>query len=97
MTLAFAGRREEAAARLNEIVKRSLSDYISPVSIAYICTGLGDKDAAFENLDRGVADRDPNILGLSSNPIFDSLRDDPRYHALLRKMQLETGTPGMGG
>jgi hypothetical protein len=30
----------------------------------------------------------PNILGLKSNPIFESLRNDERYHAILRKMQL---------
>jgi hypothetical protein len=36
-----------------------------------------------------VQDRDPNILGMKSNPIFDPIREDPRYHALLAKMQLE--------
>ncbi len=91
MTLAAAGRMPEAAAMLDSITKRSLNDYISPVSIAYICTALGDKDRAFESLDRAVSDRDPNILGLSTNPIFDSLRSDPRYGALLRKMQLSPG------
>jgi tetratricopeptide (TPR) repeat protein len=89
MTLAFAGRRAEATAMLDDIARRAVNDYISPVSIAYISTALGDKDRAFENLDRAIFDRDPNILGLKSNPIFDSLRDDERYHALLRKMQLE--------
>lgn len=49
---------------------------------------LGDKDRAFENLDRAVYDRDPNILGLRSNPAFENLRHDERYRDLLRKMQL---------
>jgi serine/threonine protein kinase/Tfp pilus assembly protein PilF len=89
MTLAFAGEREKAITMLDQIERRAASDYISPVSIAYIFTALGDADRAFENLDRAVFDRDPNILGLKSNPIFDSLRGDDRYHALLRKMQLE--------
>jgi TolB-like protein/Tfp pilus assembly protein PilF len=89
MSLALAGRREEAIALLNQITLRAASDYISPVSIAYICTALGDKDQAFENLDRAIHDRDPNILGLKSNPIFENLRSDPRYRALLKKMQLE--------
>ncbi|MES1257402.1 MAG: protein kinase [Acidobacteriota bacterium] len=93
MTLAMAGKRGAAKAMLDEISLKAVSDYISPVSIAYISTALGDKDAAFENLDRAVFDRDPNILGLKSNPIFDSLRDDERYHALLRKMQLEDQPP----
>jgi serine/threonine-protein kinase len=89
MTLAVSGRRTEAVALLTEINHRAVHDYISPVSIAYVCTALGDKDAAFENLDQAISDRDPNILGLKSNPIFEGLREDERYHALLRKMQLE--------
>jgi tetratricopeptide (TPR) repeat protein len=88
MTLGFAGQREKAADKLRQIEHRAANDYISPVSIAYICTALGDPDRAFENLDRAVFDRDPNILGLPSNPIFDRLREDPRYTALLRKLLL---------
>jgi serine/threonine-protein kinase len=84
MTLATAGRRDEAIALLDRISQRAANDYI-----AYICTALGDKDRAFENLDRAVFDRDPNLLGLQSNPIFEGLQTDDRYHALLRKMQLE--------
>ena len=89
MTLAMAGRRQEAAALLDRITQRAASGYISPVSIAYVCTALGDADQAFENLDRAVFDRDPSLLGLKSNPIFESMRSDPRYKAILRKMQLE--------
>jgi len=89
MTLAAAGHRAQAEEMLAVILKRSAHEYISPVSIAYICTALGDFDAAFGHLDRAIHDRDPNILGLKSNPIFDALREDARYHALLKKMQLE--------
>lgn len=88
-TLAAAGERVKATAMLDDIVRRAASDYISPVSIAYICTLLGDKDRAFENLDRAVYDRDPNVLGLKSNPVFESLRSDERYRALLKKMRLD--------
>ena len=94
MTLAVAGRRAEAVALLDKITRRAANDYISPVSIAYVCTALGDKDRAFENLDRAIHDRDPNLLGLKSNPIFDSLRSDERYRAILRKMQLGDQVPG---
>ncbi len=89
MTLAAAGRREHAEEMLATITERSSHEYISPVSIAYIHTALGDYDAAFGHLDQAIQDRDPNILGLKSNPIFDPLREDPRYLALLKKMQLE--------
>jgi tetratricopeptide (TPR) repeat protein len=88
MTLAMAGRRAEAVTLLDKITRKAAADYISPVSVAYVYTALGDKDQAFENLDRAVHDRDPNLLGLKSNPIFESLRSDERYRAILRKMQL---------
>jgi serine/threonine protein kinase/Tfp pilus assembly protein PilF len=88
MTLAMAGRRAEATAMLDTIMRRAANDYISPVSIAYICTALGDKDQAFENLDRAIQDRDSSLLGMKSNPIFEPLRTDARYRAILRKMQL---------
>jgi serine/threonine-protein kinase len=88
MTLAMAGRSEEARAELDSIMLRAAHDYISPVSIAYVFAALGDKNAAFEHLDQAISDRDPNVLGLKSNPAFDGLRSDARYQALLRKMQL---------
>ena len=87
MTLAFSGRRTEALAQLDNITRRAMTGYISPVSIAYVWTALGDKDKAFENLDRAAWDRDPNLLGLKSNPIFDALSTDARFRALLSKMQ----------
>jgi serine/threonine-protein kinase len=89
MTLAAAGERDKAEEMLAAIIKRSSKEYISPVSIAYVCTALGDHDMAFAHLDQAIHDRDPNILGLKSNPIFDPLREDTRYRALLTKMQLE--------
>jgi eukaryotic-like serine/threonine-protein kinase len=88
MTLAYAGRRDEALALLSAISARAVNNYISPVSIAYIYAALDDRDRAFEHLDRAVVERDPNLLGLQSNPIFDPLRNDERYQAILRKMQL---------
>jgi len=89
MALAASGQNAQARVMLAAISQRSSQEYISPVSIAYVHTALGDFDAAFAHLDRAVQDRDPNILGLKSNPIFDPIRGDARYHALLAKMQLE--------
>jgi len=89
MTLAMAGRRHDAVALLDTITQKAASGYISPVSISYVYTALGDPDQAFENLDRAVSERDPNLLGLRSNPIFDSVREDERFKAIGRKMQLD--------
>ena len=56
MTLAAAGQRAKAVEMLAAITRRAASEYISPVSIAYICTALGDAD-------RGVRASGPRDSG----------------------------------
>jgi tetratricopeptide (TPR) repeat protein len=85
---ATAGRRDEALAVLHQVLDLADREYVSPVSIAYVYAALGEKDAAFGQLESALGDRDPNLLGLKSNPAFDSLRSDPRYTDLLAKMKL---------
>jgi tetratricopeptide (TPR) repeat protein len=85
---AAAGRRDEALTVLKQVLNLAVREYVSPVSIAYIYAALGEKDAAFTHLRSAVEDRDPNLLGLKSNPAFDSLRSDPRYTELLASMRL---------
>ena len=87
---AAAGRREEATQLLANVLERAGREYVSPVSIAYIYAALGDQDEAFRHLRTAIEDRDPNVLGLKSNPSFDSLRSDPRYVELLAAMRLDT-------
>ena len=88
MTLASAGRRAEAEKMTSVIRERAGAEYITPTSIAYIYVALRDFDQAFHLLDVAAAERDPNLIGLMSNPIFDPVRHDPRYAALLNKLQL---------
>jgi DNA-binding winged helix-turn-helix (wHTH) protein/TolB-like protein/Flp pilus assembly protein TadD len=59
-------------------------------SQALLLTLLGDKEAALENLERAF-DRRPFLMTwLKVEPAFDSLRSEPRFQALLRKMNLPT-------
>ena len=61
----------------------------SPTGMAMLYARLGDKDKAFYWLDRACEEREGQILTmLKVNPNFDSLREDPRYRALLQKMGL---------
>jgi serine/threonine-protein kinase len=85
---AAAGKTGEATVLLQQVLDLAEREYVSPVSIAYIYTALGDKDAAFTHLRTAANDRDPNLLGLKSNPAFDSLRSDKRYTELLSTMKL---------
>ena len=56
--------------------------------IAAVYAGLGDYDQAFRWLDVAYKARDGSLILLKTDPTFDSLRDDPRFAALLRKMKL---------
>jgi hypothetical protein len=48
----------------------------------------GQKDEAFTWLDRAFAQRDGGLTELKFDPLMDSLRTDPRFNSLLRRMNL---------
>jgi len=58
----------------------------SPDGIATLYALTGDKDQAFEWLDKAYAERDMGIIGLKVGPAFKNLHGDPRFAALLRRM-----------
>ena len=87
--LASAGEAGEANALLDRLSEISRSAYVPPSCFAWIHLGLGKVDEAFTWMERAIDGRDPMIMPIKSFPFLDSLRSDPRFHALLRKMNLE--------
>jgi tetratricopeptide (TPR) repeat protein len=85
---AIAGDRDKAEEILDSLRKRSVREHISGYGIALIYAGLGDRDRAFEWLEKAVAERDELLTRARGDPQLDSLRDDPRFDALLRRMNL---------
>jgi hypothetical protein len=51
---------------------------------------LGDKDNAIDWLEKSFAERDGAIIFLRTPDFYDVLSSEPRYHALLKKMRLES-------
>jgi serine/threonine protein kinase/Tfp pilus assembly protein PilF len=90
ITYARMGKTAEARNILDEFLKRSEREYVSPDEIALIYANLGEKDQAFAWLDRAYEARSAflitRILGC---PNFDPLRSDPRFDALVRKIGLK--------
>jgi TolB-like protein/lipoprotein NlpI len=86
---AAAGKRSEALkilADLNELSKRR---YVSPMLEANILICMADKrDETFEALERAYENRSVPIYQLKVLPGYDPLRSDPRFQALLRRMNL---------
>ena len=52
-----------------------------------IYIGLGDKDRAFEWLGKAIDQQDTSLF-VQPDPLYDPLRGDPRFSALLRRMKL---------
>ena len=82
----LAGRREEAQSKLAELLQISKQRYVSPASIAIVYVALDDKDQAFVWLEKANDIRDLNVVRLKYDPRFTSLRTDPRFNDLVRRM-----------
>ncbi len=89
LALALGGRRAEALALLEQLRGTATKSYVPPTSFAWIHLGLGEIDEAFAWMDKAIDDRDHMMTPLKTYPFLDPIRDDPRYHALLNRMNLE--------
>lgn len=58
------------------------------MELATLYVGLGDKEAAFESLERGYRTRDLQMQYIKVDPTFDTLRSDARFQAIMRKVGL---------
>jgi TolB-like protein/tRNA A-37 threonylcarbamoyl transferase component Bud32/Tfp pilus assembly protein PilF len=70
------------------LAARSKTTYVSPWQIGTLYTRAGKNDEALDWLEKAYQARDQNMPYLGVDPIFDALRDDPRFQGLLRKMNL---------
>ena len=70
------------------LVARSDTMHVTPWQIGTLYTRAGDGDLALAHLERAFEERDPNIPYLTVDPIFDFLRTEPRFRALIRRLGL---------
>jgi len=83
---AESGRKSEALAVVDQLSERSKQSYVSPYRIAAIHAGLGDKDRAFEWLERAYEDRDGWLIWLKLDPVMEVLSSDARFTDLLKRI-----------
>ncbi len=60
--------------------------YGTPYLIRALHATLGEKEEAFEWLERAYEERDTFLLEATADPLVDNLRDDPRFQSLLRRL-----------
>lgn len=83
---AVPGQGEEARKVIDQVQKMAVGRYIPPTILARVYTGLSDRDRAFEWLEKGYEERDDKLVFLNCDPVWDSLRSDPRFASLLQRI-----------
>jgi tetratricopeptide (TPR) repeat protein len=83
---AISGDRDGALEILKEVLRRSKQNYVSAYDVACIYKGLGQTEKTYEWLEKAYQERSFFLLMVKVDPVFESLRSDPRFQDLLRRM-----------
>ena len=85
---AVSGRTDDALNMLELVEEMSKSQYVSPYWMGVISIGLGRKDQTLAWLEKAFKEHDGSMVYLNVDPVFDSIRSEPRFIELLKKMGL---------
>jgi serine/threonine protein kinase/tetratricopeptide (TPR) repeat protein len=85
---ARSGRRGEAEQALESLHALSREKYVSAFPMAFLYAGLGNKEKVFEWLEKAYEERAGFLVYLNVEAAFDSLRSEPRFQDLVRRMKL---------
>jgi tetratricopeptide (TPR) repeat protein len=84
-----SGDRVRAQSELAELKSKALRGYVSPFNLALIYLGLGDRERALNYLAQSYAADSQWLVWLKGDRIFDPLRSDPRFVALMKRVRFE--------
>ncbi len=87
---AAAGQRSKAQAVLAELNQMSKRRFVSPWCAAIVYLGLGDRQRALDGLEKAYEVRSQQLPMIKVDKIYDGLRSEPRFIALLKKVGLAT-------
>ncbi|MGB8887198.1 MAG: protein kinase [Candidatus Korobacteraceae bacterium] len=83
-----SGDKAQAMKLLDELNAAAQQAYVAPITWVMLYLGMGEIDLAFEWLEKAAEARDPLLCYLKVGPIYDPIRDDPRYVRLLQRIGL---------
>ena len=87
--LAAAGQEAEARRVLEELQSEGQASYVRAEFLAAAYGMLGDRDEAFRQLDQALEQRSAGMIYLHLDPLYDSIREDPRFAAVVEKVGLQ--------
>ncbi len=82
----LAGKKEKALEILNYYLNQSETEFVLLSEITFIYIGLGEKDKAFEWLEKNYLQHEAWLEAIKVEPMYDSLRSDPRFQDLVKRM-----------
>jgi TolB-like protein len=85
-TFALSGKRKLALKLLHELERLAKDRYVSPFEFASIHLALGQMEEGFDWLDRACQDRTFELILIKVDPRFDSLRNEPRFAAAVKRL-----------
>jgi len=88
-TYARTGNTKLARAMLDTLEQQSKTKYVASDVVASVYVALGEKDRAFEYLQKAIDEHAGWMVWINVDPIWDPLHSDPRYTAILNKMDLK--------
>src|SRR6266702_4686273 len=83
---AISGDRPKAEQILRELEQMAKRQYVSTTAFADIHLGLGEKEKALDWLEKSYQDQESACWYLTVDPIYDSVRNEPRFQALVQKV-----------
>ena len=83
---ASAGKTQEAIDVLSQLQQIAESRYVDPCLMAHVYVALGEREIAFQHLEQAFHKRSAWMPYLATDPWFDSVRSDPQFEDLLRRM-----------
>jgi adenylate cyclase len=83
---AVSGDRAKAELVLRELEELAKQRYVSPANRASVYLGLGEKEKALDWLEKAYEDRDPVFWWINGDQLYDSVRNEPRFKALLQNV-----------
>jgi len=86
---AISGDRAKAEQALRELEELAKRQYVSPTAFATIYLGLGQKEKCLDWLEKSYEQQDSACWYLKIDQIYDSVRNEPRFQAILKKIGLE--------
>jgi hypothetical protein len=73
---------------LSQLTRESRARYVPKTAVAAAQVRLGRNNQALDTLAKAIEEKDPGLIELKVEPVFDPLRSNPKFDALLRRLGL---------